>query len=580
MSSTLKQSKDIERGVLSSDLERLYDETEGMIDSIKASLTTPQKNLLDDSNAKKDSDERDLQNTYSPNSSQHSSSFFSDDGITKEVQTLDVAMSLLKEEIQKFDNYTHQESFQSHVYRQYVKNELATLQVADSVFLGYICPIRSSQDALHFRQKLKKIHPNAAHIPFAFITNQSSGKNHEGFDEDGEPENSVGPYILEELQRSFQNISINTGFALCIVRYFESKLLGVTCGRLSRVYQECSILSIYRYIHGKTSCMDRDLTKQRTNHFGLGAGDCELLLDIFKDTDVFDDFKSEPHLCVNSLVNELQFDGFRGNTNEELPRLQNLQADTSKGVIPVYRYPGNYRGDEWMTFQWSLTSSKIRGCVEKTLKPLVIQQMNHCVTNFYRDGQDFIAHHSDKDLDLDREGVIVSVSIGDERILELKRRNEPRDCTQIILPHGSMLVLGPKTNRFFTHSILQKPSSSQPRISLTFRHVLSFMDLKTGYIFGNGASLSTLEEVRLMDTRDNFYFLIGVGHIGTVLWNIIGQRPSHKHESDLRTGLTASLLATFSYCVFKKVRRYLFKIREEKQARDFFSNASVHGTKY
>lgn len=488
-------------------------------------------------------------------------------------------MSLPIQQTKEAEKGVYQESIPSHSHEQHAKNELATLYVADSVFLGFICPIQSSQDAFHFRHTLKKIHPKAAHTPLAFIANKS-GKQHEGFDEDGEPENSVGPYLLEELKHLFQNTSVKTGFALCIVRYFQSKLLGVTCGRLSRVYQECSILSIYRYIHGKTSCMSRDLTKERTNHFGLGAGDCELLLDILKDTDAFDDFKSEPHSCVKSLVNELQFDGFRGNVNEELPRLQNLQADISKGLVPVYRYPGNYHGDEWMTYQWSLTSLKIRDCVEKNLKPLVVQQMNHCVTNYYRDGQDFIAHHSDKDLDLDREGVIVSVSIGDERILELKRRNEPRDCTKIILPHGSMLVLGPNTNRLFTHSILQKTCSSQPRISLTFRHVLSFMDLKTGYIFGNGASLSTLKEVRLVDARDNINFLIGLGHIGTVLWNITGQRSSQKNEPDLRTGLIASLIASLSYCAFKKVRRYLFKIKEEKQARAFFSNASVHGTKY
>jgi len=546
-----------------------------MMDSIKkSSLIIPRNKVEASDTTKKETDEKDAHVTCSQTSSQLNSPIFSNDGISKEIDHSDETMSLLKKG-------THQKHdlFQPRLYK-YVENELASLHIADSVFTGFMCPIRSSQEAFKFRQELKKIHPNAAHIPLAFFTSKQSGETQEGFDEDGEPKSSAGPYILEELKRSFDRNSINSGFALCIVRYFQSRLLGVTCGRLSRLYQECSILSIHRYIHGKNSCMNRDLTNQRTNHFGLGAGDCELILDILQDTDAFDDgVKSEPYLCVKSLVDELQFDGFRGNTNEELPRLQNLQADISKGVIPVYRYPGNYHGDEWVTFQWSPISSKIRECVEKSLKPLVVQRMNHCVTNYYRDGEDCIAHHSDKDLDLDRNGVIVSVSIGDERILELKRRSEPRDCTQIILPHGSMLVLGPKTNALFTHSILQKPSSSQPRISLTFRHVLSFMDLKTRYIFGNGASLSTLDEVRYLNTKDNIYFLIGMGHIGTMLWNVLGQRSPHKNISHSRT-LAASVLVPLSYYSFKKIRRYIFKIREEKNARDFFSKASVHGTKY
>ena len=118
--------------------------------------------------------------------------------------------------------------------------------------------------------------------------------------------------------------------------------------------------------------------------------------------------------------------------------------------------PENYSGDQWETFSWNQTLFKIKQLVGTALQPLVTQTMNHCVTNLYRDGNDFIAHHSDKDLDLNREGVNVSVSLGDERIMELKRRSEPKDVILIRLPHRSMLVLGPKTNKQFSHSILPK----------------------------------------------------------------------------------------------------------------------------
>lgn len=43
--------------------------------------------------------------------------------------------------------------------------------------------------------------------------------------------------------------------------------------------------------------------------------------------------------------------------------------------------------------------------------------MNYRVTNYYRDGQDFVAHHYNKDLDLNRNGTIVGVSLGDEVIM-------------------------------------------------------------------------------------------------------------------------------------------------------------------
>jgi hypothetical protein len=73
--------------------------------------------------------------------------------------------------------------------------------------------------------------------------------------------------------------------------------------------------------------------------------------------------------------------------------------------------------------------------------PCVTQTMNHCVTNhLYQDGNNFIAHHRNTYLDLHQEGVIVSVSVslGDERIMELKCRLQPKDVIHIHLPHRSM----------------------------------------------------------------------------------------------------------------------------------------------
>eukprot|EP00591_Stephanopyxis_turris_P013869 CAMPEP_0195541086 /NCGR_PEP_ID=MMETSP0794_2-20130614/50904_1 /TAXON_ID=515487 /ORGANISM="Stephanopyxis turris, Strain CCMP 815" /LENGTH=131 /DNA_ID=CAMNT_0040675171 /DNA_START=164 /DNA_END=559 /DNA_ORIENTATION=- len=122
---------------------------------------------------------------------------------------------------------------------------------------------------------------------------------------------------------------------------------------------------------------------------------------------------------LRKVKDELEFEGFRGPYDEVLPRLQNLQADLSTGSIPVHRYPGNYNRDEWETYEWSPTSLMIERRVESALCSLVEQKMNHCVANFYRDRNDFIAHHNDKDLDLNKSGAIVSVSLGEKRILEL-----------------------------------------------------------------------------------------------------------------------------------------------------------------
>jgi hypothetical protein len=248
-----------------------------------------------------------------------------------------------------------------------------------------------------------------------------------------------------------------------------------------------------------------------------------------------------------------------------------LQADRSDNLIPVYRYPGNYSGQEWDTFDWGPASLKIKQAVEQALQPLVTQTMNHCVTNYYRDGSDFIAHHSDKDLDLNRDGVIVSVSLGDERIMELRRRTEPKDVTRIVLPHRSMLVLGPKTNQQFSHSILPKEGSPKIRISLTLREVKTFLDLSTGRLFGQGVEAKSLEDLRARHMVENTACFGGFCALSA--WLVSSKRPMNQ------CAFWAGLLAAGSLSVrfFTDARH---RQQEERSAREFFSKTSMSGTKY
>lgn len=453
---------------------------------------------------------------------------------------------------------------------------LAKLQVADSIFIGYVEPIKSVSDAKLYQESLKKDHPLSAHIPYCWI---SVGENCEsGFEEDGEPADSVGPILLEELQQHAETQKGN--YAIAVVRYFGNRLLGVSCGRLSQCYRSVAARALLRYFQ-KEQAIHLNLTKENLGKsvFGLGAGDCEIILDILKDVTSCKSSlngNSDPKAWVNEIIRELEFDGFRGNQNEELPRLQNLQADISKGIVPCYRYPGNYRGDEWETYQWSPLSYQVKKAVEKNLGPFSGQEMNHCVTNYYRDGSDYIGHHSDKDLDLDKDGVIVSVSLGDERILELKKRDQPQDSCRVILPHGSMLVLGPLTNKLFTHSILPKEGSVQPRISLTFRSVLTFLDKDSGLLFGEGVETKTLSDLRTLQQRQTFYFVAGLGSLVSFAF----QLSNKVNQKRISTGVVATGLVAFTYLSFRKMKLLWMKRKEEQAARIFFSNASVHGTKY
>eukprot|EP00934_Nitzschia_sp_Nitz4_P002767 Nitzschia sp. Nitz4//scaffold222_size33694//21929//23230//NITZ4_007864-RA/size33694-processed-gene-0.10-mRNA-1//1//CDS//3329542597//2757//frame0 len=430
---------------------------------------------------------------------------------------------------------------------------LEEIKVGDSQFLGFCTKIQKESDAMQFRSTLQGQFPDAAHIPVVWKL-----ANNQGYDEDKEPSESVGPHILPELQ---------PGLAVVVVRYFQEKLLGVTCGRLPQCYRAVAKLSVHRFTNGKEVPLQYEIPRPTQNVYGLAAGDSEIIVNVVEDPD---------KKIVKAVLDELDFDGFRGAAGEVLPRLQNLQADLSDKLVPIYRYPGNYSGQQWQTFSWEPTSLKIKKAVEEGLQPLVQQTMNHCVTNYYRDGKDFIAHHTDKDLDLNREGVIVSVSLGDERVLELRRRQVPNDTVRVVLPHGSMLVIGPHTNQHFSHSILQKEGATEPRLSLTFRDVRTFLDISTGQFFGQGVETKTLSELRSKNMVENVGWFGGFCALASWFATIPAKgKSSTAPKATAIVGAVA--IGILSLRLWSKENQ---KKKDEQLAREFFSKASLSGTKY
>ena len=116
------------------------------------------------------------------------------------------------------------------------------------------------------------------------------------------------------------------------------------------------------------------------------------------------------------------------------------------------------------------------------------------------------SEHADKTLDVAYGSVIINLSLGATRTLVLRTKREqangirtpiPRDATRVMLHHGSLFVLGCKTNQTMTHEIkrdkqhlvvaapkgqdkTQWLSSSELeynkcRISITFRSIATFM---------------------------------------------------------------------------------------------------------
>ena len=89
-----------------------------------------------------------------------------------------------------------------------------------------------------------------------------------------------------------------------------------------------------------------------------------------------------------------------------------------------------------------------------------------------------------------------------------------RQSQRIQLPHNSVFVLGPQTNRVWLHGIrpdrrrsversIEEKAYGGERISITFRQIATFTDPSTRKIWGQGARSKTRETAGLISTYNN-----------------------------------------------------------------------------
>lgn len=196
----------------------------------------------------------------------------------------------------------------------------------------------------------------------------------------------------------------------------------------------------------------------------------------------------------------------------EVPRLVAVQGDVaSDGSMPVYRHPSD---ESPPLLPFSPAVLRIKAEIEKQLG----HPLNHALIQFYRDGTDYISEHTDKTLDIVKESYIANVSLGAERtmIFRSKRaeKNPPsaepssgedlkqRKTCRAKLPHNSLCRMGLQTNMRWLHAIRQDKrmdrektpaelAFSGGRISLTFRHIGTFLDRDGTMIWGQGATGKT-----------------------------------------------------------------------------------------
>lgn len=115
---------------------------------------------------------------------------------------------------------------------------------------------------------------------------------------------------------------------------------------------------------------------------------------------------------------------------------------------------------------WTYDLLSIRSRVEKE----TALDFNSLLLNFYRNGKDSVAWHSDKEHNTGANPIIASVTFGETRMFRLRHKFR-KDIPQVEIPlhHGSFLLMAGTTNSFWQHQVPKTAKNVLPRINLTFR---------------------------------------------------------------------------------------------------------------
>ncbi|PNY28887.1 Uncharacterized protein TCAP_01191 [Tolypocladium capitatum] len=210
----------------------------------------------------------------------------------------------------------------------------------------------------------------------------------------------------------------------------------------------------------------------------------------------------------------------------DVPRLVAVQGAVGEhgDSIPVYRHPSD-EAPPLLPFSPSVLA------IKEATEAHLGHPLNHVLIQFYRDGSDYISEHSDKTLDIVPGSFIANVSLGAERTMVLRTKRADKDPSRTAadmepaapkttgddplkrrvqrarLNHNSLCRMGLRTNMKWLHAIRQDkrlPRDKTPaelafgggRISLTFRHIGTFLAARETLIWGQGATGKTRAAAR------------------------------------------------------------------------------------
>jgi alkylated DNA repair dioxygenase AlkB len=141
----------------------------------------------------------------------------------------------------------------------------------------------------------------------------------------------------------------------------------------------------------------------------------------------------------------------------DLPRLTAWYGEVSKDY--------SYSAIENSSNAWTPELLEIKSRIEKQSQI----EFNSVLLNLYRNGNDSVSWHRDKEKVLRKNPVIASVSFGATRKFKFRHVNDHKLVKTIDLTSGTFLLMKGETQHNWEHHIPKQKDVTKPRINLTYR---------------------------------------------------------------------------------------------------------------
>jgi alkylated DNA repair dioxygenase AlkB len=140
-------------------------------------------------------------------------------------------------------------------------------------------------------------------------------------------------------------------------------------------------------------------------------------------------------------------------------------------LTALYGNEGKLYGYSNITMQphpFNSTLTFIKNKIEHNIN----EHFTTVLLNLYRNEKDSNGWHADNEKELGRDPIIASLSLGEERIFQIKHNTNKEAKQSIILQHGSLLIMKNGAQIHYKHQIPKASKPKKPRINLTFRKII------------------------------------------------------------------------------------------------------------